>query len=97
MRTATYLREVNPAARGDQKLYRLDPPMPMGEWSNADFAETTFVVVSAANVPYCGPETYIFAADADGNVTDWGALDGSFQGDMDHEEALRNAGYEVQS
>ena len=40
-------------------------------------------------------ETYIFPADEDGNVLDWGELEGSYRGGMDHEEALHNAGYEI--
>ena len=34
-------------------------------------------------------------ADERGNVLDWGELPGSFQGYVDHEEALNCAGYEV--
>jgi hypothetical protein len=53
-----------------------------------------FVIVSATYVAPTGPETYIFASDKKGNITDWGELDGSFRGDLDHAEALRLAGYE---
>ena len=90
MRTATDLGPVNKQARGDQRLYRVDPPMT--NYNGDDFA---YVVVSAVNATYSGPETYIFGANETGDIIDWGELDGSFRGDLDHEEALRNAGYEV--
>lgn len=54
------------------------------------------VVVSATVAPYTGPETYIFPANADGKVEDWGELPGSYRGGLDHEQALRNAGYEIE-
>lgn len=41
-------------------------------------------------------ETYIFPADKDGNVLEWIELNGSFKGELNHERALREAGYEVQ-
>lgn len=37
------------------------------------------------------PETYVFACDAEGNVTSYTDLEGSFQGGIDHELAI--AGY----
>lgn len=59
--------------------------------------DAEYVVVSASNVPFSGPETYIFAADEDGKIVRWTELDGSFRGELDHEKALRGAGYEVVS
>ena len=72
-------------------VYLLDPPM------ETAFGTTEYVRVSAASVMFSGPETYIFASDADGEVTDWAELDGSYRGGLDHEEALRVAGYKVVS
>lgn len=70
----------------DARLYRLDPH-PEGY---------EYVVVSAVMVPYGGgPETYIFRADAQGNVLDWSELEGSLRGSLDHAEALRGAGYGI--
>lgn len=51
---------------------------------------------SAADVMFSGPETYIFPANEDSIVVHWGELEGSFKGGLDHERALRNAGFEVQ-
>ena len=70
----------------DWKLYECEPGGPLPR----------FVIVSAASV-FGAYETYIFEADEAGEVTDWGELDGSFKGGLNHEQALRNAGYEVQS
>jgi hypothetical protein len=83
--TARFISDVNCTATGNQKLYKLDPPLD----------EHRFVVVSAAVAPYSGPETYIFPADERGNITDWLELDGSFRGALDHEKALAGAGYEI--
>ena len=84
--TATLIDTYTTHVGAAQRTYRLDPPME---------ALHEYVVVSAVVAPVTGPETYIFEGDADGNVTDWGELPGSFRGDFDHERALRNAGYEV--
>jgi hypothetical protein len=86
--TATFVKQRN--AQGEGRVYRVDPPI-------ANYKGDAFdhVWVSAADVPFSGPETYIFGSDADGKVLDWCELDGSFRGGLDHEEALRGAGYEV--
>lgn len=73
--------------RGDARVYHLSEPL--------DGAE--YVVVSAVVVPYSGPETYIFPADENGEIVDYGELDGSYRGGLDHELALAQAGYAVQS
>jgi len=81
MQKATFIQKLD-GFRGDARLYRLEDA-------------GTHVVVSAAFVPPSGPETYIFASDCAGNITNWRGLTGSFRGSLDHEEALRGHGYEV--
>jgi hypothetical protein len=81
--------------RGEAILFRMEPPLESYD----------YVVVSAINPkPVEGmdqfkvlfqPETYIFGADPDGNVINWGELPGSFQGAMDIPRALAQAGYEI--
>lgn len=87
MKTATEVREQRRTSRvgAAWRLYQLSEPLE-GHY---------YVVVSANNVPYSGPETYIFGADSSGDISDWGELHGSFRGDMDHDAALKKAGYEV--
>ena len=83
---------------GDARLYELSEPIEYDKpWDETcPFAkETKFVVVSATIVS-TKPETYIFAANKDGRVIDWGELDGSYQGGLSHEEALTGAGYLVE-
>ncbi len=87
------LGQVNRASNGTQRLYQLVPPM--GATELGDVVTYDYVVVSAVNAFGTGDETYIFPADASGEITDWLELDGSFKGDQDHEEALRRAGYTV--
>ena len=93
MKTAKYLG-VPEDFRGDARAYELDPPLTYDDGRHS----TSLVIVSAAYVPYSGPETYIFAAKRVGDVVDvadWMELPGSFRGGLDHEAALENAGYEV--
>ena len=86
MLKAIHLETVySPKPKGDWRHFRCEPGGPLPE----------FVVVSAADTIDHGPETYIFAADAEGKVTNFSELDGSFIGSMDHVAALRGAGYEA--
>lgn len=101
MGTAVLVKKNLPGATGTAHLYRLDPPIEQKGWDGNVEATHEFVRVSATIVPdysglgYGGPETYIFPADETGEVIDWGEMDGSYRGGLDHEEALRGAGYEV--
>jgi hypothetical protein len=79
-------------------LYEMTPPVPRPSecltCGHATSREVRHVVVSAATING-RPETYIFEASPDGQILDWTEMGGSFQGGLDHAEALRNAGYEV--
>jgi len=96
MSTATKIRKLTDW-KGDAALYRLDPPLEGNE----------YVVVSAADMrgrssffdmpEVMKIETYIFGATEDGEVADYMELPGSMKGTLDHAEALRDAGYEIQS
>lgn len=86
MKTARLMRVMDRNEVGALwHLYKMDPPLEGAAW----------VVVSAADVMFSGPETYIFPADEDGHITDWFELDGSYRGGLDHEHALALAGYTV--
>lgn len=78
---ATNISNIN--AR--QVTWRCEPPLEGNEYVVSSLAYALDIIP---------PETYIFPADKDGKITDWGELDGSFQGDWDHVQALKNAGYE---
>jgi len=84
MKTATFVKNLKNFA-GEAKLYKLSPP----------YRGWEFVVVSAAIAPFSGPETYIFGANEQGSIMDWLELPGSFQGELNHNKALENAGYVV--
>ena len=88
MSTATKLKAIS-GMKGVAFLYRCEPPMP-----DYDNKAHEYVVVSAADAMFSGPETYIFPANADGEITDWGEMPGSFRGSLDHNQALRNVDYE---
>jgi hypothetical protein len=53
------------------------------------------VIVSAAVVPFSGPETYLFPSNDAGEITDWGELSGSQKGTMSHRQVLEDLGYKV--
>lgn len=90
---ATRIKELDGFA-GDAALYRLAPPVI--EVGSDNVIETReYVVVSAANVAYSGPETYIFAATPDGEIIDWCEMSGSERGTLCHAEVLSNAGYRI--
>jgi hypothetical protein len=89
MKTAIRLKDVSEHFTGEAELFALDPPL----------EGYSRVIVSATQgnkeflLPW--PETYIFAADQNGEVADWGELEGSFKGAMDIPKALANAGYTI--
>ena len=93
---ATYIRTLEEWT-GDARLYQLSEPIEYDKpWDDEDTTpakQTNYVVVSATVAMFSGPETYIFAADVDGNVLSWIELDGSFRGGLSHEHALHNAGF----
>jgi hypothetical protein len=52
-------------------------------------------VASATDVPFSGPEVYLFRCDPTGKVTDWSELPGSSRGTLNIDEVLGDAGYVV--
>ena len=85
MMTATHLPELDRVseAGANQKTYRVDPPLDGHE----------YVTVSAVVAWFSGPETYIFPSTDKGEITGFLELEGSYQGGLNHLEALSNAGY----
>jgi hypothetical protein len=80
---------------GHANLYKLSEPVSYGHDEGKNV--TDFVVVSATVVGYgSGPETYIFPADENGEIIDWGELEGSFKGELDHNKALSRMGFSVE-
>lgn len=53
------------------------------------------ILASAADVPYSGPETYLFVCDQEGEVLDWLELPGSQKGILDVGRVLIDAGLRV--
>lgn len=90
MKTATKVKDLT-GFTGHASLYKLSEPMD-GDDTDEVF---THVVVSSTVAMFTGAETYIFPANEEGDVTDWGELRGSYRGGMLHETALLGAGYEV--
>ena len=91
---ATLVRKLD-GFTGDARLYRVDPPLADEPWDDEEPTKYEYVIVSAAMAMFSGPETYIFGADENGEVVDWGELPGSFRGGLDHAAALKGAGYEA--
>lgn len=94
MGTATLVRQLD-GFTGDARLYRCEPPMPYrASWDAEEDSLTEFVVVSATCV-LGDPETYVFPADAEGEIVWWGEIGGSFRGGLDHSRALAESGYAI--
>jgi len=83
MKEAKFIKNIE-GWRGDAKLYALSESL----------EGYSHVIVSGIHV-LGEPETYIFPANEKGECLDWGELDGSLKGDIDHKQVLENAGYTV--
>ena len=83
---ATKVLEQISESGAEQKCYRLSESIKVD-----DGKETNYVIVSAV-VAYSGPETYIFPSNELGEITDYGELEGSFRGALNHEQALKGLG-----
>lgn len=90
MRTVTKVRDLPNGATGAvQALYKVEPPYTVRNWNDEPTCDASYIVVSAVNAMFSGPETYIFPAREDGEIIDWGELPGSYRGDYDHDEAIQ--------
>ena len=88
MRIATKIKELT-NWQGHAALYQLSEPL-----EDYDGDSHEWVVVSSANIPFDGScETYIFPANSEGIVLDWGEMTGSTKDVYQHATALVNAGY----
>lgn len=88
-KVATLVRTIEDNSEQTKELFRCYPPMPYVLDGVNHYCK--YVIVSAVDRYVC--ETYIFRSDEDGNVVDWGELEGSFQGEKNVDQALANAGY----
>ena len=78
-------------SRGHARLYRVVPPM-----RDYDDEPHDYVIVSAVEVPYEGPETYIFPAHANSDEpTAWLEMPGSQKDTLSHERVLHALGYRI--
>lgn len=88
-----FIRDLTEGWTGTAKLWRVDPPIKWGHhFEDDEGGESEYVVTSATVALFSGPETYVFPANADGEVVDWGELPGSFRGSLDHDAAIRGLG-----
>ena len=96
MKTAKLIKDVSENFNGKACLYELSVPIAEYSWDEDEKPNThKFVICSTAHAIYSGPETYIFPANENGEVVDWGELEGSMRGNYSHEECLESAGYKL--
>lgn len=88
MKTTVLIRQLPFNGAAEQKLWHVDPPVKYQDYDTTK--ETEYVISSATDVPFSGPETYIFPANEKGEVIHWGELSGSYKGGLDHDEAIKN-------
>lgn len=84
MKTAKLIKDNLEGFNGHAAFYELSEPL--------DGIEK--VIVSAVSDSH-GYETYIFPADNDGDISDWGELEGSMKGTVSHAEVLGAVGYTI--
>jgi len=97
MNTAFYIYTIRVDSLNEQRLYKLDPALPVvhvDDDGRKFVRNVEYVVVSAA-YNFGRPETFIFEADDDGNIVSWLELPGSVRGVLDFGRALLNAGYQI--
>lgn len=94
MNTAKLVRRLTDW-RGDAALYQTTPPLDGNEHVVVSAVDTALRFEQYGTPRSMQIETYIFAANEDGSVTEYGELSGSMKGTLDHAEALLEAGYEV--
>lgn len=95
---ATIIKDVSDDYQGTATLYRVDPPMEYYDGrTDESRARAAFVVASAVVAPYTGPETYIFPTTEDGSPINYQELEGSYRGGLEPDEAIRNAGYRIET
>jgi hypothetical protein len=90
--TATFVRNLS-GWKSDAQLWKLSEPVGYDEDGGAKVAD--HVIVSAVEVMFSGPETYIFPATSDGDALDMLEMVGSLRGALDHEAAIARAGWEI--
>ena len=96
MATATLLNRVE-GFNGSALLYRVSEPlsyMKYNEDGEGTEEKTRYIILSAVNAPYSGPEVLAFPATYEGEVLSWSELFGT-RGDLEHERALEENGYTV--
>lgn len=82
--TAKLIKRVKTRKTGiTQNLYKMSPYYQGNE----------YVVLSQSNVMFSGWETYIFPSDQEGNILDWGEMEGSSRGLYNDSEILTGIGY----
>lgn len=97
--TVSKVRDMQANREGQRlALYHLSSPIEYGyepDCGKCPRPTAEYVAISAIeSVGRDGlPETYIFAADAEGVILSWGELDGSYQGGTSHEKAIDGAGW----
>lgn len=94
---ARYIKTLE-SFSGEARLYAVDPPVSFPRFCDeGEQQKTNFIIVSAfyrrrgAN----GSGTYIFAANASGEVLDWAELEGSQRNIVNHSKVLKDAGYKL--
>ena len=97
MTTIKRLTNVSDKFNGYACVYKLSESVPYNfDWDTDKYLdETLYVVISAANVPYSGIETFMFPSDKDGNILDWGEMSASEKGTLSHQDIIDNTSWEL--
>jgi len=91
--TAEFVRELD-GWKGHVKLYKLSDPVEFRY--RGDMETTDHIAISGILAWDTGrPETFVFFCDEHGEVLSWLQAEGSLNGSIDHEEALKGNDFEA--
>lgn len=86
MRKYKFIKDISERFSGTAHLYEVDPPVEYLE-SEETSSLTHYVCASATMVPLLGPQVFIFPADENGELLDWGEIGGR-KGTLDIEKVM---------
>ena len=89
-----YMRRLDDF-RGDAALYELRPPLPWRTYDDdgQEVVRAARWVIASTSVALGSIETYLFAANSNGEIDSWGELDGSMKNCASHLDCFAKIGY----
>lgn len=87
MRKIEFIKDISERFSGTAYLYKVDPPVEYLETEESSKL-TSYVCASATNVPLMGPQVFVFPANENGELLDWGEIGGR-KGTLNIEQVMK--------